>query len=239
MSSVISYPDEQSQVDPVKLLGFPLKIHEMLSRPEYSDIVSWLSHGRAWKVHKPKAFEEKVIPTFFIRCKYTSFVRQANGWGFRRVSIGPDRNSYYHRYFLQGRVDLCRLMKRPGVQEKVPIDPCTEPNFYAMPPIDIDPKVVELEMRESSGNRAVKNAEEVHHQQTEQQRDLDDVQKHPAIDASAIGFDPIKFSYVPTGDIYTLDVQDVDYHVNADPLSHHQTIVKIYDGCTVDCSWRG
>ena len=188
--------------------------------------MSWLSHGRAWKVHKPKAFEEKVIPQFFIRCKYTSFVRQANGWGFRRISIGPDRNAYYHRYFLQGRVDLCRLMKRPGVQEKFPIDPNTEPNFYRMPPIDEDPRVSELEKQESSGNRAVKNAEVVHYQQVGNQRD--DYEKKLSV--PSIG--SADFPTTRPGDMYTLDIQDVHYSINSDPLGHYNATLSVY-GCTV------
>jgi len=118
-----------------------------------------MPHGRAWKVHKPKAFEEKVIPQFFVCCKYSSFVRQANGWGFRRMSQGADRNAYYHRYFLRGRVDLCRLMKRPGVNQKPPIDPRREPNFYSMPDPRDDTSLDALAQRAGSGNRAVREAQ--------------------------------------------------------------------------------
>lgn len=152
------YPDEED-IDPVKMLGFPLKLQEMLSRDELSDIISWMPHGRAWKVHKPKAFEEKVIPQFFVCCKYSSFVRQANGWGFRRMSQGADRNAYYHRYFLRGRADLCRLMKRPGVNQKPPIDPSREPNFYSMPDPRDDTTLDALAQRAGSGNRAVREAQ--------------------------------------------------------------------------------
>jgi len=75
---------------------FPAKLHRILSNPEYSDFISWLPHGRSWRVLKPKAFEEKIIPQYFRHAKYASFMRQVNGWGFKRMTQGPDHNSYYH-----------------------------------------------------------------------------------------------------------------------------------------------
>jgi hypothetical protein len=55
---------------------FPVKLHRILSNHEYSDVISWLPHGRSWRVLKPKAFEEKVIPLYFRHAKYASFMRQ-------------------------------------------------------------------------------------------------------------------------------------------------------------------
>jgi hypothetical protein len=63
---------------PGKEPPFPVKLHRILSNPEYSEIVSWLPHGRSWRVLKPKAFEEKVIPIFFRHAKYASFMRQVS-----------------------------------------------------------------------------------------------------------------------------------------------------------------
>ena len=57
---------------------FPVKLHRILSNAEYADFISWLPHGRSWRVLKPKAFEEKVIPLFFRHAKYASFMRQAS-----------------------------------------------------------------------------------------------------------------------------------------------------------------
>lgn len=37
-----------------------------------------------------------MIPIFFRHGRYTSFARQVNGWGFRRITHGSDFNSYYH-----------------------------------------------------------------------------------------------------------------------------------------------
>jgi hypothetical protein len=57
-------------------LPFPVKLHYILSHPDYQQYVTWLPHGRAWRILKPKWFEETVIPKFFRSDKYASFMRQ-------------------------------------------------------------------------------------------------------------------------------------------------------------------
>ena len=75
---------------------FPVKVHMILSNPDFQDIIGWLPHGRSWRILQQKAFEEKVIPLYFRHGRYSSFARQVNGWGFRRITNGSDYNSYYH-----------------------------------------------------------------------------------------------------------------------------------------------
>jgi hypothetical protein len=53
-------------------------------------------YSSSWRINNPKSFEERVIPIFFRHGRYTSFARQVNGWGFRRITHGSDFNSYYH-----------------------------------------------------------------------------------------------------------------------------------------------
>ena len=115
---------------PGRVPNFPAKMHSILSRPELADIISWLPHGRAWRILKPREFEVRVIPTYFEHAKFSSFIRQANGWGFRRVTQGRDRNAYYHEQFLRALPHLCKDMKRPGVSKKQVADPDHEPDFY-------------------------------------------------------------------------------------------------------------
>ena len=55
---------------------FPAKLHMILTNPEFQDIVSWLPHGRSWRILQQKAFEEKVIPLYFRHGRYSSFARQ-------------------------------------------------------------------------------------------------------------------------------------------------------------------
>jgi hypothetical protein len=80
----------------IRAQKFPLKLYAILARPEFDNIITWMPHGRSWKVLKPNAFETLVMPLFFEYSNYHSFNRLVNAWSFRRFSSGPDRGSYYH-----------------------------------------------------------------------------------------------------------------------------------------------
>lgn len=110
--------------------NFPAKMQAILSRPDLRDVVTWMPHGRSWRVLKPREFEIRVIPTYFEHSKFSSFIRQANGWGFRRITRGKDRNSYYHELFLRGLPHLCKKMRRPTVSKKAEAE--YEPGFYSI-----------------------------------------------------------------------------------------------------------
>jgi hypothetical protein len=80
----------------IRIQKFPVKLYAILSRQEFSEIITWMPHGRSWKVLKPSAFETLVMPLFFEYSNYHSFNRLVNAWSFRRLSSGPDRGAYYH-----------------------------------------------------------------------------------------------------------------------------------------------
>jgi len=55
---------------------FPLKLMEMVANNDTQHIVSWMPHGRAFKIHRQNQFVEIVLPQFFSNnIKYTSFNR--------------------------------------------------------------------------------------------------------------------------------------------------------------------
>jgi hypothetical protein len=120
-------------------IPFPLKLHRLLDTIEqdgYGDVVSWQPHGRAFSVHKPAEFVSVVMPTYFKQTKLTSFQRQLNLYGFRRLTKGVDTGAYYHELFLRGSVFLCHKMTRTKIKGtgcKAASSPETEPDFYKMP----------------------------------------------------------------------------------------------------------
>lgn len=89
------YKDFSSETDPDPLTpltppgrvpNFPAKMHSILSRQDLADIISWMPHGRSWRVLKPREFEVRVIPTYFEHAKFSSFIRQANGVRFNNLN---------------------------------------------------------------------------------------------------------------------------------------------------------
>jgi hypothetical protein len=61
---------------------FPQKVHQMLADLEKqdggTDIAAFLQNGRAFIIHKPKEFEEAVMPKYFRMGHFSSFQRQLN-----------------------------------------------------------------------------------------------------------------------------------------------------------------
>jgi len=64
--------------------NFPARLHAMLSDEKYMHIISWMPHGRAWKVNNKELLMQEAAPKFFGQSKYASFARQLSGWGFKR-----------------------------------------------------------------------------------------------------------------------------------------------------------
>jgi len=107
---------------------FPVKLLKLLSNPEYSHIIRWMPHGRSWRVLQPDLFSKELLPKYFSnQSKYASFMRQVNGWGFKRITRGEDRNSYYHELFVRDNPHLAMTMSRKKASED---EGKEEPNFY-------------------------------------------------------------------------------------------------------------
>ena len=74
-------------------------------------IIGWLPHGRAFKIRNTKAFIEKMMQQHFKHTKLTSFQRQLNLYGYKRITRGADSGAYYHELFLRDRPKLCERMR--------------------------------------------------------------------------------------------------------------------------------
>jgi len=123
---------------------FPEKLHRMLLEIEKdgnAHIISFFPHGRAFGIHDPDQFEEKIMPKYYKQSRLSSFQRQLNLYGFTRIVSGPDVGGYYHELFLKGRPALCTHMRRVGIpkgvdRRKIKSPPLNkkEPDFYSMRP---------------------------------------------------------------------------------------------------------
>jgi len=114
--------------------NFPTRIQKILSIKEYSDVITWMPHGRAFKVLNKEELINTVIPNFFVCSKYESFTRQLTAWGFKRLyAKGPDEGCYYHEAFLRGLPQLtCFIRRLPPNLGKSAKHPDGEPDFYTI-----------------------------------------------------------------------------------------------------------
>jgi len=116
-----------------KVQKLPPKLYTILSMSEFSQIITWMPHGRSWKIIDTKGFQKEVMPRFFEYTNYESFVRLVNAWGFKRVPSGPDRNSYFHEMFLRGVPHLLGKMHRLTNKDKrIKLRREDQLNFYSL-----------------------------------------------------------------------------------------------------------
>ena len=75
---------------------FPVLLHQFISDPQNSHIITWLLHGRSIKILSCDQIESDNTKAYFKLTKVKSFIRQLNRWGFHRVTKGEEIGSYFH-----------------------------------------------------------------------------------------------------------------------------------------------
>jgi Heat shock transcription factor len=101
---------------------FPQRLMRLLSDFTISDIITWLPHGKSFVILQPEILAENILPRYFPEsasgankaksnsCKYPSFTRKLNRWGFRQVTRGPDSGAFHHKLFCRDQPELCLQM---------------------------------------------------------------------------------------------------------------------------------
>jgi hypothetical protein len=88
-----------------------------------SRIASWTTDGEMFVVKNPISFETTIIPQYFDHKKLSSFSRQLNFYGFKKMQLKPVHKSeyntktskyltFYHENFKRGRCDLLKEIRR-------------------------------------------------------------------------------------------------------------------------------
>jgi hypothetical protein len=101
-------------------LTFPRKIMDML-RTEDPNVVGWVPSGTSFVIRDADTFVQQILPKYFRHGRMTSFQRQLNLYGFKRIcNKGPEAGAYYHDLFLRDQPDLCHQMKRLPARSEAP-----------------------------------------------------------------------------------------------------------------------
>mmetsp|Transcript_3248 Transcript_3248/g.7638 ORF Transcript_3248/g.7638 Transcript_3248/m.7638 type:complete len:575 (-) Transcript_3248:440-2164(-) len=89
---------------------FLTKTYDIVSDPATDDIVSWSEDGRSFTVWKPMEFARDLLPKNFKHNNFSSFVRQLNTYGFRKVN--PDLQQFENDQFIRGQRHLLSEIQR-------------------------------------------------------------------------------------------------------------------------------
>ena len=87
---------------------FLLKLYEILSKEEYSNIIHWSQNGSYIIIANVHLLEKNILPIYFNHQNYSSFVRQLNMYNFHKIRTDQDKPE---QYFINETLNKSKTMK--------------------------------------------------------------------------------------------------------------------------------